>query len=213
MKIFSFIYVSNYKLIYNSPVEAAQKKEQEKELVQKTLENPENFASIMHIYKAPLERYISRLAYISKDEIDHVLQDSFIKIYQNLNDFDTSLSLSSWIYRITHNQTIDYLRKQKNKPSLFRERELEFSETIPDIFTTEIDVDKKILSTHVTEILNALPSQYRSILILRFMEDKSYLEIEDILQKPPGTVSTLISRAKKAFKEETERYKLETKIQ
>lgn len=213
MKTFSFIYVSSYKLVYNIPVETAQKKEQEKELVQKTLENPENFANIMRIYKTPLERYIGRLAYISKDEIDHVLQDSFIKIYQNLNDFDTTLSLSSWIYRITHNQTIDYLRKQKNKPFLFRERELEFSETIPDIFTTEIDVDKKILSTHVAEILNSLPPPYRSILVLRFMEDKSYSEIEDILQKPPGTVSTLISRAKKAFKEEAERYKLETKIQ
>ena len=199
-------------MVYNTEVDKIEIKQRDKELVLKALENPENFSDIMRIFKAPLERYIQRLAYISKDETEHILQDSFIKIYENLNDFDTSLSLSSWIYRIVHNQTIDDIRKQKNKPRPFGDSDLEFAETVPDSFSTEIDLDKKIVSTHITEILNRLPPHYRSILILRFMEEKSYGEIEDILKKPPGTVATLLSRAKKAFKEESENYKLDEKI-
>ena len=213
MEAFSFILNLFKKLIYNTLVDAIQKKEQETKLVQMALENPERFADIMHLYKVPLERYIRRLAYISKDETEYILQDSFIKIYENLNDFDISLSLSSWIYRITHNQTIDHIRKQKNKAKPFGEDDLEISETIPDIFTTEINVDKEILKKHVREILNKLPPHYRSILILRFMEEKSYSEIEDILKKPPGTVATLLSRAKQAFKQESKLYKLDTKLQ
>ena len=51
-------------------------------------------------------------------------------------------------------------------------------------------------------ILNDLPKKYSDVLVLKFLEEKNYNEISDILKKPIGTVATLIHRAKKAFREE-----------
>ena len=50
------------------------------------------------------------------------------------------------------------------------------------------------------KILQLLPEKYRNILVLRFLEDKDYQEISEILKKPMGTVSILLNRAKKHFK-------------
>jgi len=63
----------------------------------------------------------------------------------------------------------------------------------------ELGVDRDILGMHVSDILSDMDEKYRNVLILRFMEDKSYSEISDIIKKPPGTVATYISRAKKQF--------------
>jgi len=60
----------------------------------------------------------------------------------------------------------------------------------------------------IREALAMLPDKYREILVLRYLEDKSYNEISDILRKPPGTVATQINRAKASFKKIVRRYKL-----
>ncbi|MFH1582107.1 MAG: RNA polymerase sigma factor [Pseudomonadota bacterium] len=60
----------------------------------------------------------------------------------------------------------------------------------------------------VRKALAELPDKYREILVLRYLEDKTYNEISDILRKPPGTVATQINRAKASFKKIAGRYKL-----
>ena len=64
----------------------------------------------------------------------------------------------------------------------------------------EIDLitDKQL----ITDILNSLDYKYKEILELKFLEEKDYREISDILKKPLGTIATLINRAKKQFKKE-----------
>ncbi|MBU4536457.1 sigma-70 family RNA polymerase sigma factor [Patescibacteria group bacterium] len=85
------------------------------ELVSLVLENSDYFLYLVRRYEQKLTRYIARISNLDKDDIEDVLQDIFIKVYKNLNGFDTSLKFSSWIYRITHNEVISNYRKFKNK--------------------------------------------------------------------------------------------------
>jgi len=169
-------------------------------IVKLSLENKEDFSTIINKYEARLRRYIKRLTSFSDDYVEDILQEVFLKTYINLNGFDQSLSFSSWIYRIAHNETINSFRKNK--------KHIEATYLIEDedlkVFSSEINIEKELYKEHFnkkfTESINELPEKYRSVIFLKFIEGKDYETISDILQKPPGTIATWINRAKKDLK-------------
>ena len=69
--------------------------------------------------------------------------------------------------------------------------------------------DRNLNKAKIFDILAMLDLKYKEVLILRFFEEKSYEEISDILRKSPGTVATLLNRAKKQFKEKTNKLNIE----
>lgn len=168
------------------------------QLVKLSLKDPDNFAHLMQKYETPLLVYIHRLTKTSTAEAEDILQEVFIKTYQNLNDFDQNLKFSSWIYRITHNQVISHYRKQKETLSL-EDNELIFQKLKSEVNIPE-EIDKKILKESIHKLLKKLDPKYRDVLILKYLEDKDYTEISNILQKPMGTIATLLNRAKEKFK-------------
>lgn len=66
---------------------------------------------IINRYKGKLYNYIRRITNVRDEDAEDLLQDVFLKVYLNLNDFDTDLKFSSWIYAIAHNQVISQHRK------------------------------------------------------------------------------------------------------
>ncbi len=66
----------------------------------------------------------------------------------------------------------------------------------------EKDAFQNLSYEKILEIINRLPLKYKEVLILKFMENKDYQEISDILHKPMGTIATLIRRAKKVLQQE-----------
>ncbi|MFA6415976.1 MAG: RNA polymerase sigma factor [Candidatus Paceibacterota bacterium] len=175
-------------------------KPSDEDLVRTALADPEAFGLIIDRYNEPLSRYIRRLTRSDEDEIKDILQDIFIKIYLNLNDFDHSLKFSSWIYRVAHNQVIDNWRKSQVRPSTAIDPDDVFWLTVADDLDLEADAHRRELGVKIRELIDKLDGDYRSILILRYLEDKDYREISDIMKKPIGTVATLINRAKKKLK-------------
>lgn len=174
-------------------------------LVQKTLESSEEFGRIIEKYQEPLRRYVRRIARPGPDELDILLQDIFIKAYENLNDFDQSLAFSSWIYRIAHNEAIDHIRRRKRfggslDDPLRDDDTTTLGDTIVSESNTSDDADQEYIKKNIASVLDDLEPKYRSVLVLKFLEDKDYNDISDILRKPPGTVATLIHRAKKEFR-------------
>ncbi len=175
------------------------------ELVKLTLQDQEVFLHLMQRYEKKLLRYICRLSGGNKEFAEDIAQEIFIKIYKNLNDFDPNLSFSSWAYRITHNEAINYLKKFNREKVIPIETDDKIIASLIDILESNVDIvketAKKELQEKVQKILSMLSPQFRDILILKFLEEKEYKEISDILQKPMGTIATMINRAKAQFKQ------------
>ncbi|MCK9272355.1 RNA polymerase sigma factor [Candidatus Gracilibacteria bacterium] len=173
------------------------------EIIQKIKENPDNFGLIIDRYEQKLYKYIMRSTDITNEEADDLLQEIFIKVYKNIFEVKENLSFSSWIYRIAHNYIIDYFRKNSKieKVSLDDESYSFLINNIKSDFDPRLDLDKKEIKEIVQLALSKIKKEYREILILKFIEDKSYDEISDILRIPTGTVGTLINRAKAQIKE------------
>jgi RNA polymerase sigma-70 factor, ECF subfamily len=193
-------------MILEKPLINQEENKEEKsdeEIVLMALENQADFLYIIKRYKEKLFRYVLRISNLDPEEAEDILQEVFMKVYQNLNDFDHSLKFSSWIYRITHNQVISNHRKIKARPekAVF-DLDDEIIKNIAAEFNLVKDFDDKILEANISKVLNNLNIKYREVLILKFLEEKSYLEIADIIKKPVGTVGSLINRAKKEFREE-----------
>lgn len=172
------------------------------QLVTQALADTESFGLIIERYESKLMRYIFRISNVRYEEAQEILQEAFIKAWRNLRDYDSSLSFSSWLYRITHNEVISHFRQNKVRGS---DAQVELDESLFEIASDELGIpeltDKKILATAVKKALSLLTEEYRTVLVLKFLEEKSYEEISDILKKPMGTIATLINRAKKTFKE------------
>lgn len=116
------------------------------------------------------------------------------------------MKFSSWIYRITHNQVISHWRKNSRNVKIGNnDNNFDVFEIISIEEDIEKDVLKKCSAREIKSILEEMNEKYREVIVLKFFEEKSYEEISDILKKPIGTVGTLISRAKKQFKEISKR--------
>ncbi len=175
----------------------------DEELAKRALEKKGFYACLVEKYAPKLKKYISRFTGLANEAIDDILQNAFIKAYINLNDFDQSLKFSSWIYRIAHNEAISYLRANKNKTAsiYFEDEEGNIYEKIASDIDLTIEARKTINKEQIKKVLSRMDSKYREIIVLRFLEEKDYGEISDILKMPMGTVATMVSRAKKHFKE------------
>ncbi len=172
------------------------------ELVVKALSDKSFFRDIVLRYEDKLSSYIRRLGVYTKEDRQDVLQDIFIKVYVNLNGFDTTLTFSSWIYRIAHNEAISWYRKHAVRPEGHL---VDDADGVFELVSSKEDTAEKLFDMHVNaqEVRTALASldlKYRDALVLRFFEHKEYDEIGDILKIPTGTVGTLIHRGKESLK-------------
>lgn len=167
------------------------------EVVALTLRERDAFAVLISRYEAKLDRYVRRLGVRRDEDRSDLLQDIFIKVYRNLHSFDSALSFSAWIYRIAHNETMSWFRKRNARPEGHL---VEDSEAALGYVVSSQESSSVPLNAHdrelVAKALDLLPEKYRTILVLRFFEERTYEEIADILKIPMGTVATLVFRAK-----------------
>lgn len=174
------------------------------ELVELSIQDPEMFGLLMARYRGPLFHYIRRIGRAADEDTEDLLQEVFIKIYRKLNEYTEVLKFSSWAYRIAHNHVIDHFRKQNARPKTNVLDDEEWGRLIAG----SVDVEKKISDADCVEkirtAITELPLRYREVLILRFVEEKGYEEIMDILRKPKGSVATLIARGKKLVRNRLE---------
>ncbi|MFA5052328.1 MAG: RNA polymerase sigma factor [Patescibacteria group bacterium] len=172
----------------------------DEELVELTLENQDYFLYLMQRYEKKLLRYVNRTFSTRQEDAEDIVQESFINAYRYLNNFDQKLKFSSWLYRITHNAAVSNFRKAKARPQVISSED---NEEILNKIASGHDLLEEINDTltaeQVHDVLGHLDPKYREVLVLRYLEDREYQEISDILKKPIGTVGTLLNRAKKQF--------------
>lgn len=170
----------------------------DEEIVIASLKEQQFFGEIVERYEAKLTRYVNRLGIRNAEDQEDVLQDIFVKVYKNLNAFDTTLSFSSWIYRVAHNETISWYRKTNVRPEghLINDGETIISFIAAVAKDSEVKFDEGLNAEQLNAALKELDEKYRTVLILRYFEHKEYEEISDILKIPVGTVGTLVHRGK-----------------
>jgi RNA polymerase sigma-70 factor, ECF subfamily len=148
---------------------------------------------IIDRYREKLFRYANNLIK-DQDKAADAVQETFIKAFINLNSFKAGNKFSSWIYRITHNETINIIRKYHKDVVIPEGIDFKSDENI------EADFEKKEINIMVEKCLKGLPIIYSEPLTLQYIEDKTHREISDILRIPMGTVAVRINRAKKIMK-------------
>lgn len=165
-------------------------------------------------YRRPLQFHVARMVKDS-EQVEDLVQEALVKAFNNLKSYNNSYAFSTWLYRITTNHTIDYLRKKKlqttsiDKP--IKTREGEMSVELPD---DDAETDRAIIRRErkkiITNAIENLPDKYRRVIEMRHIEELSYQEISDQLDLPLGTVKAHIFRARemlyKALKDKRDKF-------
>ncbi len=130
-------------------------------------------------------------------------QEAFLKAWRSLPTFQEESSFSTWLYRLTSNLCIDFLRKEKRRKAAVTTVSLDDDEDesppveVPDQrFTPETEVERRELRAAMSRALKVMSEEHRQILILREVEGLSYTEIAGLLDLEEGTVKSRIARAR-----------------
>lgn len=158
----------------------------------------ESFGVLMQRYEPKLIRYARKFLIHAEDAEDQV-QSVFLKAYTNIHSFDASRHFSSWLYRIAHNEFINYIAKRQRQPFSFFDSDTVF----PHLFakeTADSGVREEEIRNSLDACLGKLDAKYREVLVLYFYEELSYAEIADVLRIPTSTVGVRLARAKAAVR-------------
>ncbi len=163
------------------------------------------FEELLDKYKKPVFSICLRMVKNHADAED-LAQEVFIRTFSVLDRYDPTYPFSSWLYRITSNLCIDYIRRRRDGmlsiDQPIQGRDGEMSRQLPD---GGVKPDRNFESKEMMELLEEaitnLPEHYRVIVILRHQEQLSYEEISDNLGIPLGTVKARIHRARNMIKD------------
>lgn len=177
-------------------------REEEYALVQRIQSGDSDaFAVMMDLYQKQVYNLALRTVGNPEDAAD-MTQEAFLRAYRAIGSFRGDSKLSVWLYRLTQNVCIDFLRSRGRKPTVSLTVENEADEVqeldvADDRFDPEEQYQRKALRDAVRRGLDALPEEYRAILVLREINGLSYAEIGEQLQLEEGTVKSRLFRARK----------------
>ncbi|HJZ88096.1 MAG TPA: sigma-70 family RNA polymerase sigma factor [Polyangia bacterium] len=161
-----------------------------------------------HHFRRLVERYQRGIVSLSyrmlgnRAEAEEMAQQSFVDAFTALRDYNPEYRFSSWLYRITINNCKDHLKsKKRTEQSLDAEVTAEkavFAAGLPD---PEQALSAREAESAVASALARLPLKYRTVLVLKDMEDLSYEEIRVVLKLPVTTLKIRVVRARKMLKD------------
>jgi len=160
-----------------------------------------------------VERHKKKVYYLAYDitgdhhEAEDVSQEVFVKVFRSLNTFRRDAKMSSWLYKITVNASIDSLRKKSSKPEASIDI-LERADVRDNPMGSSIDLDPErsaellLLQKHISHALQKISPKERSVFVMRHYNDLKIREIAEILNISIGTVKALLFRAIKKLRKE-----------
>ena len=173
----------------------------EKKIIEKVLGGDANaFEELVLRYEKTVYNLALRMVGDRDDAFD-MTQEAFIKAYGSLSSFRGDSKFSVWIYRITTNVCLDFLRSKSRKQQVSLTVSDDDEDAQLDIPDPKADPEqqliKKISMQSVEEGLKTLPDKQRQILVMRELGGMSYAEIGKALSIEEGTVKSRIFRARK----------------
>jgi RNA polymerase sigma-70 factor (ECF subfamily) len=162
------------------------------------------FAEVVEYYKDKIYQLCYRMLG-NAHEAEDMAQEAFLRAYVNIDSYDIKRKFSTWLYRIATNLCIDRIRKKK--PDYFLDAEVAgteglnmYSQIAADGEFPEESVEKLELHEYVQQQIAQLPEKYRTVIILKYVDELPLKEISDIMELPIGTVKTRIHRGREALR-------------
>ncbi|BFT74916.1 MULTISPECIES: RNA polymerase sigma factor SigW [Paenibacillus] len=163
------------------------------------------FVELVELYRNKIQKLAFRMLHNRPDSED-IVQETFIRVYLNLNHYDESQNFSTWIYRIGKNVAIDLLRKKRPVQSL----DAELSDHDDDysyyskLASQDQSPEHAVLQTeiqdHMHTSINKLADKYKSVITLYYLEELSLQEISTKLNLPITTVKTRLHRGRELLR-------------
>lgn len=166
-------------------------------------QNREAYKELFARYQKKLFAYIYHLVG-NREEAEDILQNVFSKTYKSIEHFDVDRKFSSWIYRIAHNESVNFL-KRRSKRYVISWDDISTNKDKLDTATNEELPEDRLehqeIAKEMAVAIAKIPPKYKQVLEMRYFKEYSYEEMGKILGKPLNTVGTLINRAKKKLLE------------
>ena len=151
------------------------------------------FETLLGQYEKPVFNAAFRMLN-SRDDAMDVTQTVFLKVFENFDSYDPSRRFFSWIYRITLNESINWLGKSNRLEPLRHE-------TADEGLSPEQAVDSAKLSQDVQQALMSIKTDYRTVVILKHFLGCSYVEMSDILEIPEKRIKSRLYSARQQLKD------------
>ena len=161
------------------------------------------FDEIVNRYKDRLLNFVFR--FIGQiDESEDIVQDTFLKVYKNKNAYQNIARFSTWIYTIAGNLAKTELRKRKRR-RIFSISRMGIDDKEFELPSTAITPEEHTESTFneklIQNAIQKLPEKFRTVIILRDIQELSYDEISKIIGVPLGTIKSRVNRARLKLRE------------
>ena len=177
----------------------------EKAIIEQVLSGDNNaFGLLVDEYQTKVYNLALRMCGNQDDAFD-LSQEAFFRAWKNLPSFQFESAFSTWLFRLTTNICLDWLRAKKRRPTVslttVNDEDEESQLDLPD---PGMNPEELLLAAEdravLTKAMNELPVEYREILTLRAINDMSYTEIAEVLKLREGTVKSRLSRARNALR-------------
>lgn len=174
----------------------------DRDWVARALEGSEDaYREIVRRYQRPVYGLVLRMV---KDPAvaEELAQETFLKAFRRLATYDPQRKLSSWMFKIAHNTTLDHLRRKRPDTVPLEGPEDEgkpLGERLPDVgaFSPQVEAERADLAVALGAAIARLRPEYREVVALRFEQGLAYQEIAEVTGLPLGTVKTHLFRARK----------------
>lgn len=162
------------------------------------------FRELVRRYERPVFSLIFRMVR-DREAAEDLAQDSFIKVLNHIDRYSPEFKFSSWLFKIANNVAIDHLRRRRvetismdGSPHASTASEIEATalELEADQENALEEIEARELGSAIERAIGGLRPEYRSCIMLRHVEGRSYEEIAATLDLPLGTVKTYIHRAR-----------------
>ena len=163
----------------------------------------ESFEELVRRYQRPITNYVYRMLGNYDAALD-VTQEIFIKVYNSMARYSSEYKFSTWLYKISHNAAIDYIRRHSvHEQSLEAENEDGVYQVQYESkrLSPEQERERSEWREEIDTVVKRLPTGYRELILLRHTKDLSYDEIAEITNLPLGTVKNRLFRAREMMRE------------
>jgi RNA polymerase sigma-70 factor (ECF subfamily) len=148
---------------------------------------------------------------LDRDDAKDLVQDTYFKAFRFIESFQKGTNAKAWLFRILKNSFINDYRKKAKEPAKVDYQEVESYYNSDDVnrqITADLRVDslKDMIGDEISNALNALDVDFRTVIILCDLEGFKYEEMAKILDIPIGTVRSRLHRARHLLKERLSEY-------